>query len=37
MSEGPDSAPLLMASLLGISTSVEYQANLFSYLDPGFS
>jgi hypothetical protein len=36
MSEGTDSAPLLMASLLGVRTPVECQANLVSYFNIGF-
>jgi hypothetical protein len=35
MSEGPDSAPLLMASLVSVATPVEYEANLVSYFDYG--
>jgi hypothetical protein len=37
MSEGSDSAPLLMTVLLGAKALVECEANLVSYFDPRFS
>jgi hypothetical protein len=33
MSEGPDSAPHLMALLLGVEVPVEYEANHVSYFN----
>jgi hypothetical protein len=34
MSVGPDSAPLLMALVLGVEAPVECKANIVSYFDP---
>jgi hypothetical protein len=34
MSEGPESAPPLMALVFGNWAPVEYEANLVSYFDP---
>jgi hypothetical protein len=34
MSEGPESAPPLMALVFGDRTSIKYEANLVSYFDP---
>jgi hypothetical protein len=37
MSEGSNSTPLLMASLLSARTPIECQANLVSYFDSEIS
>jgi hypothetical protein len=34
MGVGPDSAPLLMALVLGVEAAVECKANIVSYFDP---
>jgi hypothetical protein len=34
MSEGPDSTPPLMASLVGVKVPVECEANIVSYFNP---
>jgi hypothetical protein len=37
MSEGSDSVPRLMTSLLGANVPIKCEANLVSYFNPGFS